>query len=172
MVGSASRRWISPRRSEFQSRTAIDTAVRFLAQRPRSAYEVQQRLRRAGLDAAAIDAVLDGLRRHGLVDDRAFAEYWVEQRQTFRPRGARLIRAELARLGVARQEAEDATTPLAASATEDAYRAASRYARRLSAADRSTFERRVGQWLLRRGFQWETVTTVVNRLASEYLSTS
>ena len=128
---------------------------------------MRQRLRRAGLDAAAIDSVLDQLRRHGLVDDQTFAEYWVDQRQTFRPRGARLIRAELARLGVGRAEADGATAPLEASAAEDAYRAAARYAGRLRAADRSTFERRVGQWLARRGFDWGTITAVVERLNRE-----
>src|SRR5690348_9918162 len=96
----ASRRWISPRRSDADPASALDTAVRYLAQRPRSEYEVRQRLKRDGVDQAVAERVLEQLRRHQLVDDRAFAEYWVEQRQTFRPRGKRLLSAELARLGV------------------------------------------------------------------------
>jgi regulatory protein len=119
------------------------------------------------VDEATTEGVLVQLRKHQLVDDRAFAEYWVEQRQTFRPRGARLVRSELARLGVGRERAEVATAALDASAQEDAYRAARRRAVQLSNADEHTFQTRMSQWLARRGFDWDTITTVVSRLWSE-----
>ena len=167
MVGLATRRWISPPRSETNHSQALDTAVRFLARRPRSEYEVWQRLRRAGTDVAVIETVLAQLRRHRLVDDQAFAEYWVDQRQTFRPRGARLLRAELAQRGIARGGAEAATAPLEETAEEDAYRAASKRAARLAAGDEAEFTRRLGQWLARRGFGWDTITPVVARLWAE-----
>jgi regulatory protein len=163
------RRWISPRPSEQQTPTelAINTAVRFLAQRPRSEYEVRQRLRRAGVEPAVLDGVLAHLRRHGLVDDGAFAEYWVQQRQTFKPRGERLLRAELSRLGVARPGVDAATAALPESAEADAYRAAAKRAARLRGADAATFATRLGQYLARRGFDWETITPVVTRLWAE-----
>jgi regulatory protein len=147
----------------------LDTAVRFLAQRPRSEYEVRRRLRRAGVDEETVESVLAQLRQHQLVDDRAFAEYWVEQRQTFRPRGARLVRAELSRLGVERASAEASTLVLEASAEDDAYRAATRRARQLAhlELDQTAFEARLGAWLARRGFDWDTITRVVGRLWSE-----
>jgi regulatory protein len=170
MGGRAWRRWISPRRSEPRTNTsALDTAVRFLAQRPRSEYEVRQRLRRAGVDEATAEGVLEQLRRHQLVDDRAFAEYWVEQRQTHRPRGARLLRAELTRLGVPREGSEAVTAPLEGSAAADAYRAASRRAAQLHrlGLDERTFAARLGQWLARRGFDWDAIATVVQRLWDE-----
>jgi regulatory protein len=164
----ALRRWISPQRSDDAS--ALDTAVRFLARRPRSEYEVRQRLRRAGIDEATTEGVLAQLRQHQLVDDRAFADYWVEQRQTFRPRGARLLRAELARLGVDRGGVDAAVEPVAGSAEEDAYRAARRQAHRLHGLDERTFATRLGGWLARRGFDWDTITPVVNRLWAEAVS--
>src|ERR1051326_5420069 len=168
MGGLAWRRWISPRRSEALTKaSALDTAVRFLAQRPRSEYEVRRRLRRAGVDEATLGGGLEQLRRHQLVDDRAFAEYWVEQRQTHRPRGARLVRAELTRLGVERSRAEAVTAPLQGSAAADAYRAAARHAARLRTLDEATFRSRLGQGWAPRGFDWDTITTVVQRLWSE-----
>jgi regulatory protein len=167
MDALATRRWISPPRSEPSYAHALDTAVRFLAQRPRSEYEVRQRLRRAGTDAGVVETVLAQLRRHRLVDDQAFAEYWVEQRRTFRPRGARLLRAELAQRGIPRASADAATEPLEASAVEDAYRAASKRAVRLGDLDERAFATRLGQWLARRGFDWQTVQTVVARVWAE-----
>jgi len=148
----------------------IDVALRFLAQRPRSEQEVRRRLRRAGVAEAAEEAVISQLRQHALVDDTAFAAYWVEQRQTFRPRGARLLRAELRQHGVDAGAAEMAAETTAASASDDAYRAAQRRARQLSSADERAFKARLAQFLARRGFDWETISAAVNRLWDERLS--
>ena len=164
-AAAAWRRWISPRRSEPSNRSALDTAVRYLARRPRSEYEVRQHLRRARIDDATIDAVVGQLRRHRLLDDTAFAAYWVEQRRTFRPRGPRLLRAELSRLGVSRVDSDGATAELLPD--EDAYRAAAKRALRLRELDESTFTARLSAFLARRGFDWETVAAVVRRLWSE-----
>ena len=44
--------------------------------------------------------MVDRLEARGLIDDAQFAAYWVEQRQTFRPRGSRALRFELRAKGV------------------------------------------------------------------------
>ncbi len=150
-----------------QTLSAIDVALRYLAQRPRSEQEVRRRLQRAGVADDAVDGVLVQLRQHGLVDDAAFAQYWLEQRQTFRPRGARLLRAELRQHGIATDLAAAAADELAGSADEDAYRAAQKRAYHLSAADEHTFKSRLSQFLARRGFDWEAVSTAVDRLYRE-----
>src|SRR6266542_6260426 len=88
----------------------LDAALRFLAVRPRSEAEVRTRLLRARHEATAIEQALERLRQDGLLDDAAFAQYWLEQRRTFRPRGARLVQAELRQRGIADLAAEAATT--------------------------------------------------------------
>jgi regulatory protein len=142
-------------------------ALRYLAQRPRSEQEVRRRLRRSGVAEDAIDDIVAQLERHGLVDDAAFAQYWLEQRQTFRPRGARLVRAELRQHGISTDLATAAADELAGSAEEDAYRAAQKRAGHLSPADERTFKQRLSQFLARRGFDWEVVSMVVERLYRE-----
>jgi len=146
---------------------AVDVALRYLASRPRSEREVRLRLRRGGLDDAGIDRVLDRLRAHGLVDDAAFAHYWVEQRQTFRPRGGRLLEAELRRHGIATELAAEAAEPTSETAAEDAYRAAYKRAQQLRGLDARTFRTRLGQFLARRGFDWDVVGPTVERLWDE-----
>jgi len=158
------RRWISPKRSDARP---IDTALRFLAQRPRTEYEVRERLRRAGVDQAAIDAAVGQLRQHRLLDDAAFAQQWVEQRQVARPRGARLLRSELRQHGVEAATAEAAAAVVDDSAEADAYRAATRRAHQLAELDERAFKQRLGQFLARRGFDWDTIAAVVERLRSE-----
>jgi regulatory protein len=162
------RRWISPRPSET---SPLDVALRFLAQRPRSESEVRRRLRRAELTDEAIDTVVAQLKQHRLVDDAAFAQYWVEQRQTFRPRGARLLRAELRSHGVGTQDAQVAAASVEPSAEDDAYRAAQKRARHWGALDERTFRTKSSQFLARRGFGWDTISPVVERLYRE-ISTS
>jgi SOS response regulatory protein OraA/RecX len=145
---------------------AQDTALRFLAQRPRSEHEVRLRLRRQQVDDQTIAQVLDRLRAVGLVDDGAFARYWLEQRQTFRPRGARLLRAELRQHGVSADLATAAADELVDSAEDDAYRAAQKRARTLPSSpdDEQLFKSRLAQFLARRGFNWDTISPVVDRL--------
>lgn len=126
----------------------------------------------AHIDEGVIEAVLAQLRKHSLLDDAAFARYWVEQRQTFRPRGARLLRAELASRGIDAALSKEAAASTVATAEEDAYRAAAKRARMLGHLDRSTFAARLSGFLSRRGFEWETVTPVVDRLWREVSTSS
>jgi regulatory protein len=170
-----------PSSSRAGRTSALDVALRFLAARPRTEHEVRQRLWRAGVDAAEIDRVLARLRQHGLVDDAQFARHWVEQRQTFRPRGARLLRAELRQRGIDAQSAEAAAQTVEPSADQSAYQAALKRARQLAAsrrggaaADARAFKHLLSQFLARRGFDWDTIAPVVDRLWRELgeLSTS
>jgi len=146
---------------------ALDQALRFLGQRPRSELEVRRRLARAGVAADTIEATLERLRSLELVDDRGFATYWVEQRQTFRPRGARLLKAELRAHGVgadlAGEVAGAVQTP-----HDDAYRAAEKRARQLASLDANTFRARLSAHLARRGFDWGTIGPTVDRLWQEH----
>ena len=133
---------------------------------------MRRRLARGGFEADAIASAVDQLRGHGLLDDVAFAQYWLEQRRQFRPRGARLLRAELRQRGVSAALAAETTETLEPeSAAEDAYRVARKPAQRLAEADDRTFRTRLGQLLARRGFDWDTIAPVVERLRQE-LSTS
>jgi regulatory protein len=77
-----------------------ESALNFLSYRPRSAREVELKLRRKGNTPEQISAVMDRLRRARLVDDREFARFWVGNRMAFNPRGPRLLRSELRQKGV------------------------------------------------------------------------
>ena len=142
-----------------------DAALRFLAVRSRSEQEVRQRLARHGYPGELIDRTLDRLRGVGLIDDAAFARYWVEQRQTHRPRGSRLLKLELRQKGVGAQEVGAAVSELAQD--DAAYQAAAARARGLRGLDERTFRQRLGGFLQRRGFDYETTAATVSRLWAE-----
>lgn len=76
-------------------------ALRFLRTRCRSRAEVERRLARYGYDRALIAGVVAALTVEGWLDDDAFAAAYVRDRCALRPRGKKVIAAELRRLGVA-----------------------------------------------------------------------
>ena len=69
----------------------------------------------------AIDEAIARLAESGLVDDAAFAQYWVENREEFRPRAGRALRFELRRKGLADSDINAAIG--AVDENESAYRA-------------------------------------------------
>lgn len=149
-----------------QQERALELALGFLSYRPRSEHEVRERLRKKDVADVVGEAVVARLKELRLLDDRQFALYWVEQRQVHRPRGARLLRLELQRKGIdvdllseVLEQAAQSEEPL-----EAAYRAAGRKARALSSLPQSDFEQKLGQFLLRRGFEYQTARKVSRRL--------
>jgi regulatory protein len=151
--------------NEDQRARVYDAALRFLGARPRSEREIRTRLAKHQFAPEMVDGAIERLRRIGLVDDAAFAEYWVEQRQTHRPRGGRLLKQELRAKGID-QDTAAAAIPDDEDA-EGAYRAAARKAYSLRALDERTFKQRLGAFLQRRGFDYETTRSVVGRLWQE-----
>lgn len=142
-----------------------DAAVRYLAFRPRSEFEIRDRLRRRGFDDSSIEAVITRLKGQGFIDDTVFTRFWKESRETFSPRSRRLTRLELRRKGV-----EDSVIDGVVRTVDDsdsAYRAARHKARSLPLIDYKTFYQRLGGYLRRRGFDYETTKSTVRRTWKE-----
>lgn len=144
---------------------AFDRAVRLLARRPYSAAEIRRALASKEIAPGVIDEALARLEALGYVDDYAFAQYWVENRERFRPRGARALRYELRQKGIADAIIQQALDGL--DSAESAYAAAREHVRRLHGLDRRTFRTRLSGFLTRRGFEYGTVREVVDRLIHE-----
>jgi regulatory protein len=143
----------------------LNTAFRLLAARPRSEAEIRQHLQKRGFESGDRDKAIARLKEQGLVDDEAFARFWKDNRQTFRPRSRRLTALELRRKGLDRAAIEKAVGDI--DDDESAYRAAVTRARRLAPSDHAAFRRRLGEYLLRRGFEYDTIQQTVNRVWTE-----
>jgi regulatory protein len=154
---------------------ALDLAGHFLGTRPRSRWEVGQRLRRARAAGSVIEATLARLEELGIIDDLAFARWWLEQRDRHAPRGRRLVEAELRQHGIGRDVIEALRDELSAveqggpagpagddaplpRTEEDRARAAlARHLRgRPLPEDRQALQR-IGMFLVRRGFDPDAV---------------
>lgn len=144
---------------------AYERVLNYLGYRPRSRSEVQQYLKRRDVPEELVPPLIDRLQNSGLLDDEAFARYWVENRESFRPRGVRSLRFELRRKGVDDSVADGAVSGL--DEPDSAYRAAENRARRMTAMDYTTFRRRLEGFLQRRGFSYGVSRDVVDRLWRE-----
>lgn len=87
-----------PADPEAVARTIVLTR---LTDRARSRQELQDALAAKGVPPETAAAVLDRFQTVGLVDDAAFADAWVESRQSTRGLSRRALRYELRQKGVA-----------------------------------------------------------------------
>lgn len=160
---------IAALQAEDVQQKTYDAVLNFLSFRPRSEEEVRRYLSRRQTPPDLADRLVSRLRQSGLLDDEAFARYWVENRETFSPRSVRALRTELRSKGI------DDSTIAAAVPNDDsaaAYDAASRRARRLVSADRETFRRKLLGFLQRRGFSYDVARETVDRVWREIVEAS
>jgi len=143
------------------SHSAYDAALRLLSYRPRSETEMRRRLARRGIGLRLIAETVQRLKERGYLDDEAFARFWTETRESTSPRSRRLIVQELRAQGVHPDTAATATT--AVSDEEAAYRAASGRLHAFHGLDFDTFRRRMGGFLVRRGFSYEVARRTTDR---------
>jgi regulatory protein len=146
---------------------AHEHALNYLSYRPRSAEEVRRSLRKSKKNfvETTIEIVIERLESAGLLDEEAFAHYWVENRSQFKPRSARALRFELQQKGVSDQAVRAALDGLDEEA--EAYRAAQSRLHRYMQSDEETFRKRLGDFLTRRGFSYGIVRNVLDRLWEE-----
>ena len=141
--------------------TAYNRTLDYLSYRPRSRREVVEYLQRRDLPEVQIEGIVTRLLRSGLLDDEAFATYWVENRERFRPRGVRALRYELRSKGVDDEIIDRVISVVDVSSS--AYRAAGNKARQLGQKDYATFRRKLIDFLARRGFDYQVAKEAVER---------
>jgi regulatory protein len=153
-------------RLDDEGETAYQKALHFLSFRPRSSAEIRQNLTKRGVAEDIVEATLVRLKSAGLVDDEAFARAWVENRSEFRPRSKTALRIELRRKGLA-DEVIQTVLDQAADDQALAFQAARKYVRRLEGLEWLDFRQKLGGFLARRGFSYNTLSPVVSEVWKE-----
>ncbi|MGD8465406.1 MAG: RecX family transcriptional regulator [Anaerolineae bacterium] len=148
-------------KAEGESESAYSRTLNYLSYRPRSQAEIVTYLQKREVSAEGIDLIVERLERAGLLDDEAFAQYWVENRERFRPRGPRALRYELRQKGVSAQVIEQALDGM--DVVGSAHRAAEKKVRQLRNVDEQTFRRKLMDYLARRGFDYAVAREVTDR---------
>jgi regulatory protein len=140
---------------------AYQRALGYLAARPRSVAEVDSYLQGKGYLEATIQAVLERLHAHQYLDDDAFARFWIDNRNRFRPRGTPALRQELRQKGLERE-----TIDAALDEQEDepaAWTAAEARMGRWADLEKAEFDKKLISYLARRGFSYAVCRATCQR---------
>lgn len=143
---------------------AIATSLNLLSHRPHAAGELATKLRERDYSPEAIDASVARMRELHLIDDRQFAERWVESRQLHRPRSARMLRQELRQKGVDRDIIETSIEDAGLDEFSDALALAAKKAASLRDLEPAVRERRLTGFLARRGYGYDIIRKVLKAL--------
>lgn len=143
----------------------MDAAFNFLSYRPRSEMEMKQRLRRRGFSQEMIEKVIYKLKKKAFINDTEFVRYWLDNRAEFNPKGRTVLKIELKQKGIRRDLLNDMIGNV--DEEDNAYRAALKRTRVLNNLEYDEFKSRLFTYLKWRGFGYEIIEIVCNRIWQE-----
>ncbi|MMZ59029.1 Regulatory protein RecX [compost metagenome] len=140
-------------------------ALQYLSRKPRTGYEISMRLGEKGWSEETISAVMDRLSKEGLINDALYAQEWAGQRVKSRGKGKMWIRQELRQKGVSKPLIEAALGEISEEAEFDSAMQLGAKKWRSTAGEYLDKKRKVGAFLMRRGFPGGLVSRVIRELA-------
>lgn len=154
-------------------RAARVVALAYLGYSPRTEREVRQKLIRSDFDEAVAEDTVVRLRELGYLDDAAYARSYVEARFRNKGYGPGRLRSDLMRRGIASALIDAALDEMIEQ--DDVLEAARRHAEkrwpRLAAeADPRKRRKKLSDYLVRRGFSFDIVRSVIDELENQHAS--
>ena len=150
-------------------RKAKDYAFNLLTYRPRSCWEIRDKLKRKHYPGQVGEEVIRQLQELSLLDDHQFARSWAESRLLNKPRGQRLLEQELRQKGIDEKIIEEVSQATFDKHSEEelALALAGKRLKSYPKLDKLTRKRRLSGYLGRRGFSSETISYVIEQIVPE-----
>jgi regulatory protein len=140
--------------------------LNFLSFRPRTVKEVRDRLWKYEVkDEVSQNILIDKLKSKGYLDDIAFARWFIESRNTHRPRSRAMLKMELSQKGVPKEVVEDVSKDIGDEKETILHLLDKKLGSRRS-LDQAT-KSKIQGYLVRQGFPWDKVSEVVKNWQSE-----
>jgi len=118
------------------------------------------------IDSFRKRCLIKGVDELGYIDDVKFAQWWVEQRNAFRPKGIALLARELYQKGVSRAVIEDVLSQSSTDDAEGARLVAQKKIKALKHLPKLEQRKKLYGFLGRRGFSSEVINRVVDDMLS------
>lgn len=160
-------------RLKFGNETGLllNQTLRLLSRRPRSSKEIHQYLHKKHATDRQKEFIIQKLERANYINDEEFVKWWLNQRQTFRPKGNIALYQELRQKGVDEkliknildQKGEGSET----SQHSLALTLAQKRLQRLHGLSQLEAKQKLSRFLAGRGFDWETVKDVIDSLVKK-----
>ena len=154
-------------------RAAREAALGYLGYAARTEREVRQKLIRSGFEEDVAEDTVARLRELGYLDDAAYARSYVQARFRNRGYGPGRLRGDLLRRGIAAALIDAVLDDL--TEQEDMLEAARRHAekrwpRLAHETDAQKRRKKLSDYLVRRGFSYETARRVIDDLENQHAS--
>lgn len=140
-------------------------AIRYVTSRPHSEREIKLWLKKKKIEESLQGETLQRLKKLGLVDDLAFAKWWIEQRTVFRPKPKRVLKQELRIKGITDDVFENAFTDTeTVDDLEIAKKLALKRWERLKTLPGNVAKQKLLQFLAGRGFSYDVARDAIDEL--------
>jgi regulatory protein len=131
--------------------------------------EVRDNLKKKKAPGEIIEKIIATLIEQKFLNDRTFAQWWVEQRLRFNPKSLRVIKLELRQKGID-PEIIEAVTQNPLTITDEALPSERETAKKLvekkigkyKDLPRVEMYQKLGAFLARRGYDWETIKRAID----------
>jgi regulatory protein len=146
-----------------EKKKAKDRALKFLSYRDRSEKEIRTKLKDIGYDEKIIEWVIGELKRLKFLDDERFAQSYAQTQMITRPMGEYYLRRELKQKGLEAELIEQTIEKVYEEKDQlsVAIELAQQRKKRYKNIDEIKAKKRVSDFLLRRGFDWDVVSEVM-----------
>jgi regulatory protein len=139
-------------------------ALRYVAMRQRTAWEISFYLERKGADSPLIQSIVNKLRDIGMIDDEKFARAYINDRQLLRPTSRRKIIMELQKKRVPSEITQKILAEVAeASETSIDHDALSEVITRKRRQTKYQDDTKLMQYLARQGFGYGDIKSALSR---------
>jgi regulatory protein len=99
----------------------------------------------------------------GLIDDEKFAQWWVEQRSLFKPRGKRALEMELRMKGIKKEVIGQVLSDIEVDEEKVARELLNKKSYRWKNLPKREARAKMSAFLARKGFNWEAIEKVLGK---------
>lgn len=140
-------------------------ALELLSSQSYSKNQMIGQLEQKGFSSNAIEMTMEDLEQLGHIKDEKFAKKWLDHRKRSKPKGKRMLAHELTNQNIDKSTVDRVISGI--DDTEEAHIAlqlATKQAKRYQLLPLQVATRRLHGFLLRRGFDYETIQSVIERV--------
>ncbi len=153
--------------ADIQLSKAYNNCLRFLSPRARSVKEIIDYLKKKKVTSATIDKTIQRLLKEHLLDDKIFADMFVENRERFRPRSKFALSFELKQKGIEQDIIDDAVKDI--DELKSAWSAVKPKLSLWQNFDSTKFRKKIFNYLKNRGFSYD-ISDVTCEKCFKYLN--
>ncbi|OGM09472.1 hypothetical protein A2159_00890 [Candidatus Woesebacteria bacterium RBG_13_34_9] len=150
------------REGEFQK--VYDKILNFASLRPRSENEFRKWLKKHKVHISLHEELFNRLKHLDFLNDKKFAVWWVEQRQTFRPKSKRILNQELRFKGINKEVIEDVLSETHFDESTIAKNLLEKKRHKWKNLEGFEARKKMSQFLLSKGFSWNIISKVVKEI--------